>query len=430
VGALVVPFLVVSMTAAPGIGAQTQDPTGSTTEVPTTTVADPTSTTTTAAPPAGTDPAPPPPDPAPTTPSAPPVEQEAEYRPDEELATARLLVQQQMSQMGDTQQVIESMRVKIEQELAVLDAQMSEAEAVAGRARQAAFDAEEALAVAEEAARTTQDAAVSSRGVARDSVVDAFMSPMSMPVRALDDQNEATFARGLIESRADHRVELAKAAADAEDSARRARDTAIAANEESKRAAADAADASRRMSEARTARVWELEDLATYMVALAEQTAVLGQFDTVLQQQEMVRVIEGRIAASQPVDKAATVRIPGTTIDAHHMIADQVAALIEAARVDGIALDGWGWRSHQRQIELRISHCGPDPYSIYEAPASSCSPPTARPGSSMHERGVAVDFKDCDERSTPCYRWLAEHAYQYGLYNLPSEPWHWSTNGR
>jgi len=27
------------------------------------------------------------------------------------------------------------------------------------------------------------------------------------------------------------------------------------------------------------------------------------------------------------------------------------------------------------------------------------------------------------------YDWLKAHAADYGLSNLPSEPWHWSTNG-
>ncbi|MEY2426157.1 MAG: hypothetical protein QOI61_1729, partial [Actinomycetota bacterium] len=32
-------------------------------------------------------------------------------------------------------------------------------------------------------------------------------------------------------------------------------------------------------------------------------------------------------------------------------------------------------------------------------------------------------------RSNPAFKWLAANAKTYGLYNLPSEPWHWSTNG-
>ena len=27
------------------------------------------------------------------------------------------------------------------------------------------------------------------------------------------------------------------------------------------------------------------------------------------------------------------------------------------------------------------------------------------------------------------FRWLKRNAHRFGLYNLPSEPWHWSTNG-
>ena len=59
--------------------------------------------------------------------------------------------------------------------------------------------------------------------------------------------------------------------------------------------------------------------------------------------------------------------------------------------------------------------------------------PTAPPGASMHERGLAIDFtyggSTIGSHSSPGYKWLAAHASQYGLYNLPSEPWHWSTNG-
>ena len=51
----------------------------------------------------------------------------------------------------------------------------------------------------------------------------------------------------------------------------------------------------------------------------------------------------------------------------------------------------------------------------------------------MHERGLAIDFtyngSTIGSHSSPGYKWLASHASQYGLYNLASEPWHWSTNG-
>jgi hypothetical protein len=117
------------------------------------------------------------------------------------------------------------------------------------------------------------------------------------------------------------------------------------------------------------------------------------------------------------------------SITVHQQIAGQVDALIAAAAQDGLTLTGSGYRSTTRQIELRIAHCGGSHYAIYVAPASSCSPSTARPGSSMHERGLAIDFDSCSTHATRCWQWLNAHATTYGLYNLPSEPWHWSTDG-
>ncbi len=124
-------------------------------------------------------------------------------------------------------------------------------------------------------------------------------------------------------------------------------------------------------------------------------------------------------------------------IEVHAAIAGQVRDMVDAARADGLELaDGaGGWRSAARQIALRRQHCGTSDYAIYEMPASQCSPPTAVPGTSEHERGLAIDFR-CNgegigqwERSNPCVVWLTRHAADYGFYNLPSEAWHWSTTG-
>lgn len=125
------------------------------------------------------------------------------------------------------------------------------------------------------------------------------------------------------------------------------------------------------------------------------------------------------------------VLVKGITV--HRDIADPVAALIESARAEGHTLTGSGYRSPERQIELRRANCGTSTYAIYEMPSSQCNPPTARPGSSNHELGLAIDF-ECDgslirSQSSPCFTWLAANAATYGLYNLPSEPWHWSVDG-
>ena len=120
-------------------------------------------------------------------------------------------------------------------------------------------------------------------------------------------------------------------------------------------------------------------------------------------------------------------------IQVHESIADKLLALLRAASQDGIRLGGGGYRSSQSQINLRRAHCGTSNWAIYSKPSYQCRPPTARPGASMHERGLAVDFTQNGRAlwsNTSGYRWLKRNASKYGLRNLPSEPWHWSVNGR
>ena len=130
----------------------------------------------------------------------------------------------------------------------------------------------------------------------------------------------------------------------------------------------------------------------------------------------------------------ATVSCPyGGRITVAGAIAGNVQGLLDHAARLGVSLCGGGWRSPDSQIALRRAHCGTSNYAIYQMPSSRCTPPTARPGSSMHERGLAIDFS-CNgggaiRRGNSCWNFLAAHAGDYGLYNLPSEPWHWSTTG-
>jgi LAS superfamily LD-carboxypeptidase LdcB len=111
----------------------------------------------------------------------------------------------------------------------------------------------------------------------------------------------------------------------------------------------------------------------------------------------------------------------------------KLAALLAAAASDGVILSGGGYRNSSQQIALRRAHCGSSNYAVYQMRASGCHPPTARPGSSQHERGLAVDFTQNGSalrRGTSGYNWMRAHANKYGFFNLPSEPWHWSTTGR
>lgn len=120
-------------------------------------------------------------------------------------------------------------------------------------------------------------------------------------------------------------------------------------------------------------------------------------------------------------------------IQVHESIADNVQNLLEHAARDGIRLTGGGYRSAASQIALRRAHCGTSEWAIWHRPSYQCRPPTARPGRSMHERGLAIDFRhngrSVTSRNSTAFRWLAANAPTYKLYNLPSEPWHWSTNG-
>jgi hypothetical protein len=120
-------------------------------------------------------------------------------------------------------------------------------------------------------------------------------------------------------------------------------------------------------------------------------------------------------------------------IRVHRLVADQVRRLVEAAASDGLALKGWGYRDRQRQIELRRAHCGTSDYDVYQKPASQCTPPTAPPGRSRHEQGLAIDFHDDADQSiassSPEFRWLTANAARFGFRNLPSESWHWSVDG-
>lgn len=158
-----------------------------------------------------------------------------------------------------------------------------------------------------------------------------------------------------------------------------------------------------------------------------------------IRQQE--EVISKRIRAEAAAKAAAEARrraaaapaIPtsGDIVDAegfavHSSVATQVRDMIRAARADGVNLTGYSWRSPQRTAELRVINGCPD---VYNASPSRCRIPTARPGTSMHERGLAIDFRSC-WRGSDCFTWLSNNASKYGYYNLPSESWHWSTNGR
>ncbi len=144
------------------------------------------------------------------------------------------------------------------------------------------------------------------------------------------------------------------------------------------------------------------------------------------------RIPPGSGSVTVPPDSdIELVTVGGITVNV--LVEDQVRGILAAMSARGFNLGGGGYRSIESQIRLRRANCGTSDYAIWEMPASRCRPPTARPGLSQHEVGLAIDFtlngRVLRTRDSDVFRALAEIAPQFGFYNLPSEPWHWSTTG-
>ncbi len=121
--------------------------------------------------------------------------------------------------------------------------------------------------------------------------------------------------------------------------------------------------------------------------------------------------------------------------------ADQAwVALVEAARLDGVVIEGgWCYRTYESQLAAWTrrrcyvpGNCDGDPF-----------PPTARPGTSLHGWGLAVDVWDGSQSilrcSSPELVWMQVFAPDFGWVNpdwakeggSKPEPWHveWSPRG-
>lgn len=133
--------------------------------------------------------------------------------------------------------------------------------------------------------------------------------------------------------------------------------------------------------------------------------------------------------SQKEIEGIATVEVKDIRVNID--MALNLANMLQAADADGVNFTGSGIRTTARQAELRVINGCPN---VYKAPASSCDVPTAIPGRSMHETGLAVDFSHdgalIRSRRNDGFQWLEANAERFGLYNLPSEPWHWSINGK
>jgi hypothetical protein len=354
--------------------------------------------------------------------------------------------------------------------------QLQAARTVATDAQRAA---DEARAVVDETQARVDDLTAQSDEV----VVDAFMNPPEIGLEALqaDSLAEATVKQQILDTQATANADVLERLATARDEleVQRAEEDERASAAED--AAADAAVALDDLESAQSqqalfiAQVQErLDRNLSESAALAEidpelaaqirsrESEIAGRIQEIRDADAMAEALEVLRLAQEEADRRAreeaerlaqeaaesgtgdiggpsgslvTVPCPaGGSITVDSAMGPGLEAMLAAASADGITLCGGGYRDPSEQIALREANCGTSYYAIYEMPSSQCSPPTARPGTSNHEQGLAVDFT-CNgggaipSQSSPCFQWLDANAADYGFYNLPSEPWHWSNDG-
>jgi len=354
-------------------------------------------------------------------------------------------VRQERAQNAAELDVLRASNAEVEAALDDLNANVAGQEAALADARRAAQAAEEALAAARAREAATQAEIDQRNQQLRSVAVEAYINAGSLDeagaVLQTDDIDEAVRRRSLVGLRAGQYQEIL------DELRTLSEDLAIArgqAEEASAAAQEHQAEVTVRLAEVQSARDQQAAvaaDVDRRIESALAEAANLEALDAELAQriaaEQAALAARNRAAASARRSGASsgtfssgnvslrTVR--GITVASS--IADQLDRMLGAAEADGIVMGGGGYRSSDAQVRLREQNC-PDAYS---SPPSSCSPPTARPGQSNHERGLAVDFtyggRVISSRSSPAFQWLDANAASYGFYNLPSEPWHWSVDG-
>jgi LAS superfamily LD-carboxypeptidase LdcB len=351
---------------------------------------------------------------------------------------------------------LKSTDAQVSAALDALQANVKGQEALLAEANRAAVEAERAFTEATAAVQAKSVEIEKLREEVRKFAVQAFVHPPSDDaMAALNSSNldEAAQKQTLLQVQNINTSDVLDQLTRAEEDLEVERQTAEAA---SKRAQEKRAAASGRLAELQSARdqqaAYAAEVEARLDRALSE-SAALAQLDATLskkiaaQQAELARKAAAA-AASRPRSSGggggsasrvtfngslSSVSCPsGGSITVASSIAGNLRALLDSASSSGISLCGGGYRSSAGQIQTREANCGSGYYNVYQKPASQCSPPTARPGSSMHEQGLAVDFTSGGgtiRRGTAADSWLLNNAGRFGFHNLPSEAWHYSTNG-
>lgn len=366
----------------------------------------------------------------------------------ERVQQQRADVAAQIDTLRATDQQVEAALIALQQNVEAKTSALATAEQKVAES-EAAFQAATDLVAAKESEiaelqQAVQDMAVAAyvRPPGSEDLVDSLSSSSigeaELKKSLLESQSTAQF--DVLDQLQEAREDLESARATAEEAAASAEShrTAVETQLTDLTQARDAqsqvlADVENRLNQ----RLTEADALAELDAELAdkiraEQAAIARQL-AAQQSAQRVRAASSSAPSSiSIVGSGSIVSVRG--IQVHQSIADNLAAMLNAAESAGITLGGGGYRSSESQIAVRRTNCGTSNYAIYQMPASQCSPPTAPPGYSMHEQGLAIDFTvgccTIKSRSSAAFQWLASNAANYGFYNLPSEPWHWSVNGR
>lgn len=344
------------------------------------------------------------------------------------------------AKVADLSSALATLNDETTAQLAAVDAanqSLAAAQATATAADQAVADAETNLANLEQRVR--------------DQAVRAFMNDKvgaEIAVVVSGDPNQSVRMQSLLADATQTGVDLTTKLQAAHDDLEVEQADARAATDKAsnfQRAAAQQLtqlqsdqQAQRQLATTAEARLEHLLSEQEGLGALASTTDLSTQATSDLAKQLRASSTAGRPAgANEPIpssDASREIALAGNGISVNVSIVDNVKRLLADAAAAGLNLGGGGYRDSAQQIAVRKANCGTTQYAIYQMPASSCSPPTARPGQSMHEKGLAIDFTRngnlISSHTDPGWAWLKEHADNYGLFNLPAEPWHWSTTGQ
>jgi zinc D-Ala-D-Ala carboxypeptidase len=149
-----------------------------------------------------------------------------------------------------------------------------------------------------------------------------------------------------------------------------------------------------------------------------------SEFDTQIPREFSLQAWQQQYENAQ-IPASAMAKVPGTGFLMEPHAAKALGAMFDAAREAGLNLSiGNTYRDMATQGRLYQAHLSGD------HPA-----PVARPGTSNHGWGLAVDINAVDDRE---FQWLLRNAASYGFTNpwiegksdtSSVEPWHWEYGG-